>query len=180
MQIEHDIFSGLGHSDLIDSSKSNNATEVQGASNATDSKSLSKGRYECIKQALDGISIIPIQGDLKTMKKKKYQNRFDHVFLSQHCAHWIGLEEFKSILRSKQEEDQNGEDDPRKCVSSVDVETGKFIFQLNEKDQMALLDKIKALAEKNNFVPLYDEMCELELNTLSFTLNHQNSGAPNS
>jgi hypothetical protein len=91
--------------------------------------------------ALHGISIIPLLGNLDDFlsKKKKYQGRFDYVFLSQGVAQWIGSNNFKSILRCPT-------DDGREKVL-VEVESGKYIFQLKEKDQKALHERIKSLAE---------------------------------
>ena len=180
MQIEHDIFSGLGKVEPIDmkpmeikDEENNEINEnVAGEKNPPPEQvqeenkpsiSCASSRNEIINQALNGISIIPLCGDLKTLGKKKYKNRFDHIFLSQHSAHWMGIEEFKSILRSEEEGCES-------ASSSVDVETGKFIFQLGKKDQMALLDKIKNLAEGNCFIQNYEGMEELDLNTLSFKL----------
>ncbi len=160
MQIEHDIFSGLGNVEPMyrNSSKTEDADRIDG-----DEISIETSRYRNMKKALDGISIIPVYGDMKNLEKKKFNNLFHHVFLSQHTAHWIGLQEFRSILRSES-------DDGREQSSSVDVETGKFIFQLGKKDQGELLEKIKRIGEGNG---LCLNLCrgkeEIELNTVSFS-----------
>ena len=87
--------------------------------------------------ALNGINIIPVLGNLQTLSKQKYQDRFDYVFLSQHTAHWLGNEEFKSALGDQ---------------AIIEVETGKFVYQLKAKDELKLVEKIMSIAEENGFV----------------------------
>jgi len=86
--------------------------------------------------SLNGINIIPVLGNLQTLAKQKYQDRFDYVFLSQHSAHWLGNQEFKAALGDQ---------------AIIEVETGKFVYQLKEKDQLQLVQKITSIAEESGF-----------------------------
>ena len=135
MQIEHNIFSGLG----TDIPKKGDGNEE--GSSVSNEDSTSQRRNENIMNALEGISIIPILGDSRTLAKKKFKDRFDHVFLSQHGAHWMGLDCFKSILRTGDHH-----------CGSVEVETGKFVFPLDDTNEAELLSKVINLAEKSGLI----------------------------
>jgi hypothetical protein len=125
------------------------------------------------KKGLKGITVIPLLGDLDNLlsKKKKFLQRFDYVFLSQRVAHWFGSDKFKPILRSSRQSrhPENDYDIPPNSSSDccpcpchrnvknnvqVEVESGKFIFQLQEKDQIALYDRIKNMAKIQGFTEI--------------------------
>lgn len=139
MEIEHNIFSGLGNMenartagvDAEASSKSCSGEKVlvqEGPEDEMDPNVIA---------SLNGINIIPVLGNLQTLSKQKYQDRLDYVFLSQHTAHWLGNQEFKSALGDQ---------------AIIEVETGKFVYQLKEMDQEKLVEKIMSIAEENGFV----------------------------
>ena len=174
MQTQHDIFSGLDLETKVISSRetlsNSDANKTTCTTNACNQKEIEpthsdhsanerNNLNENIKNAMDGITIIPLIGDIKTLSwNKKYKRRFDHVFLSQHSAHWIGCDELKCIMRSNDNDKQiyipshaNVQNEHGSSVD-VEVETGKFIFQLTEKDQLALLKKVRDLAKGNYFV----------------------------
>jgi len=174
MQIEHDIFSGLGETTLSNKDNESLGSEGDALTNNVEpdlnATAEEDKRNDNIMSALNGISIIPLLGDFKSLTRTKYKNFFDHVYLSQHSAHWMGFDEFKSILRSSEDGHASS---ASSSTGTVEVETGKFIFQLKEKDQIALLDKITSLAQGNGFVRVdeggstnTEDM--LHLNTISF------------
>lgn len=162
MNFEHDIFSGLGN-------KKGKLQTTAGLDDAEAGSEPNSGKRGGALQgdetnpnviaALDGITIIPVLGDVHTLSKKKYRGRFDFAFLSQHAAHWLRNQEFKSALSNQ---------------AVVEVETGKFVYQLKEKDQLQLLEKINSLAMANGFQKAESDACacekvnELDCKTLRF------------
>jgi hypothetical protein len=183
MKTQHDIFSGLVS---IDNSHGKE-TKVLPPSHPQYPNSEESTESRQRKTALhdDGITIIPLLGDLDNLlsKKKKYQGRFDYVFLSQRVAQWFGSDKFKSILRIQSPPPPENEvQDPhdrrpspspssdchpypcpcpchynvqhRNINAQVEVESGKFIFQIKEKDQIALYERIKNMAEIQGFAEI--------------------------
>mmetsp|Transcript_2357 Transcript_2357/g.4392 ORF Transcript_2357/g.4392 Transcript_2357/m.4392 type:complete len:638 (+) Transcript_2357:666-2579(+) len=205
MTKEHDIFSGLDTSSCHSNGRAMATTTTAKAQLASQNNQEQHRKESCNdchdeahvntkenmkrmtpisvtksqrKLGLHGITIIPLLGDLDNVlsKKKKYQGRFDYVFLSQRVAHWLGSDKFKSILRlhciipddnnnnNNNNQEQDTTNAPTTTTSSsfldgnarVEVESGKFIFQLQEKDQIALYKRIKTMAEMQGFdeIPL--------------------------
>ena len=106
-------------------------------------------RDECIKKSIDGINIILLKGDLKTIaSKRKYKNKFNQIHLSQHAAHNLGESHLRDLVN-----DDIG-DQLRDDISGiVTVETGKFIFPLQKKEHAKLSAKIIGMGKENGFVP---------------------------
>jgi predicted house-cleaning noncanonical NTP pyrophosphatase (MazG superfamily) len=163
MVIEHDIFSGLG-----DDRKSKPIVGSDDDKNNKASPELNSGNRAFqegdetnpnVMAALDGLTVIPVLGNAQTLSRKKYQGRFDFVFLSQHAAHWMRNPEFKSALGNQ---------------AVVEVETGKFVYQLKKKDQLQLLEKINSIASASGFrkeemnACESEELTELDCNSLRF------------
>lgn len=197
MKTQHDIFSGLVS---IDNSHGKE-TKVLPPSHPQypNSKQSTESRQRKAALHDDGITIIPLLGDLDNLlsKKKKYQGHFDYVFLSQRVAQWFGSDKFKSILRiqsppSPENEVQDPHDrrpspspssdcHPCSCTctcpcpchynvqhrninAQVEVESGKFIFQIKEKDQIALYERIKNMAEIQGFAEIPSSRKNLNTN----------------
>ncbi len=172
MAIKHNIFSGFGKG-----STESIMEEIDGKSDVI--FDISK-RNEHISKSLDGVTVTLIaHDDFDALRnKKRYQNMFDYVYLSQHAAHWIGESQFKSILRNNNEKNHDPNsilgpeyNNPSR-VSSIEVETGKYIFQLNETKQKELLNKIISIAEENGLEPIqpaYNAEDKLQHSSLIFT-----------
>ena len=164
MVIEHDIFSGLGNDRKSkanvgsDDDKNNKASPELNSGN----RAFQEGdetNPNVMMAALDGFTVIPVLGNVQTLSRKKYHGRFDFVFLSQHAAHWMRNPEFKSALGNQ---------------AVVEVETGKFVYQLKKKDQLQLLEKINSIASASGFrkeemnACESEELTELDCNSLRF------------
>ena len=137
MEIEHNIFSGLGN---MENARTAGVDAEVSSKSCSGKQALQEGPEDemdpNVIASLNGINIIPVLGNLQTLSKQKYQDRFDYVFLSQHTAHWLGNQEFKAALGDQ---------------AIIEVETGKFVYQLKEKDQLQLVEKIMSIAEENGF-----------------------------
>lgn len=130
------------------------------------------GRDECIEKSIDGINIILLKGDLKTIaSKRKYKNKFHQVHLSQHAAHNLGESYLRDVVETDFEDELRGDG----ISSTITIETGKFIFPLQKKEHVKLSSKIVEMGETSGFVPITandnfdDSMNQMEnLNILSF------------
>ena len=146
-----DIFSGLGEETTYVGTNSVMKDEKDGLYNdnysttkSTDLRSNSVEKLRDVKtdKVLDGVKIMPLSGDIKNLlTKKKYKNKFDHVFLSQQTAHYLEQDGFKSVLRSG---------------ATVSVETGKFVFPLSTNcQQKEMVAKIMQMATTLEMLPNY-------------------------
>lgn len=124
-------------------------------------------RGDCIEKSINGVNIILLKGDLKTVaSKNKYKNKFHQVHLSQHAAHNFGESYLRDLVKTDSE-DQLEVDD---VSGTIMVETGKFIFPLHKKEHAKLSSKIVEMGEKSGFVHINtDSTNQMEdLNTIRF------------
>lgn len=148
MKKERDIFSGLGET-----------SELKVLDNAFKGVDL-RGKEECTPKdennakVTDGIKIIPIKGSLKSIaNKKKYNNLFDHVHLSQQSSHQLGEGYLKTVLKNDSEHCSH--------QSRASVETPKYLFALKEKIREDMKAKVVDMGRKNNFVNSQEDKSSL-------------------
>lgn len=130
-----DIFSGLGEESTGNIDEKDDLDDDSG--NCLNSSDV---RSNNVEEALDGVKLMPLCGDLKSLLiKKKYKNMFDHVYLSQQTAHNLEQSTFKSILKSG---------------GTVSVESGKYVFPLGTDSQQKIMDdKIVGMAATQELTP---------------------------
>jgi len=167
MAKKHDIFSGLGEEAKNDSihTKSSKSCDINAEGKDVEqgnvifqpndgckkqpvperrdriNNSIHKNRKSNIKEALNGVRIIPIGGEDREnctqmlLSKKKYKNMFDVVFVSQQgLDQVVGYQSFNEILRAKD--------------ATVSVETGRFVYPLyTDPQQKRMIQKIEKLAK---------------------------------
>ena len=201
---EHDIFSGLGDRSSPDD-QSSTKTNDEASTSTKEKENHTKGcasSYETtsagsideenqikmknVNNAVDGIKIIPMIEDelnstsCRILKKKKYQNFFHHIHLSQQSAHLLGCEFFPSLLNTKNDNVDVGNNDStdNNYNSTVSVETGKFVFPLDKESlRIDMVNKILSLAQEQNLHLLSGETEDIrelvELDTLCFQLRRE-------
>jgi len=78
------------------------------------------------------------------LSKSKFQNFFDHVFVSQHAVHHCGTEGFSNILK------QGG---------TLRMETGKHIYALQRAQLQELVGKMGEMCNSHNDLQICNERC---------------------
>ncbi len=174
MKKEHDIFSGLGEStctcnelkelesacksvdlDLHDGKQEFLSKDENDDTNAPPVQNLKtkmNDENEPIHEATNGIKIIPLKGNLKTIaSKKKYKHLFDHVHLSQQSAHLLREDYLRTILKSDSGRGSSVSIDGSSNVSSISVETAKYLFAINEHLRDEIKNKILDMGRENSF-----------------------------
>ena len=127
MKQKGEIYSGLGG----DEPTANPAIEVLTDEVSKDDNS-NEDSFKIINQKLQDIKVYPMGTNMKTiLRKKKFNDFFDVVFVSQQSTHLLKGEGFSNILTTNAE---------------VIMETGKYIFALTSTQQDNLLKNMKALA----------------------------------
>lgn len=192
MKLERDIFSGLGQTHSNTSLKRDEAIQEQKKSSCINKKEInvntgkltnhedsddddgvnpSSSKDEFIKQSINGIKLIPIKSDLKTIAgKKKYKNLFDQIHLSYQGATLLGESYLKDLCKSHEMQQNRNNAESRNSACKITVETAKFIFPLDKKNHAALNEKIVDLGEKNGLfsVDSSDNRPENDWNVISF------------
>ena len=159
-----DIFSGLGEgastgskiSTKIEGNASKCNIPLQNLDGSEEITADYTGNEGFKDEALNGIEVIPLSGNFRSLlEKKKFKDYFHHIYFSQQAAHFLECQQLKSILRNR--------------GSSLSIETGKYIHALaGDEQQTALTEKILQMAEVNGLKVSNNQGNISDVNLLQF------------
>jgi len=105
---------------------------------------IALNRARCIVESMGDAKVFMIAGNLEdTLKKKKFEKKFNRVFLSTQAAHHFGSEKFKGVCAAGCE---------------VTVESPRFVFALSEDQKAGYNKRVEEMSEEQGFTKCYDAL----------------------